>query len=297
MSLGADSIPTLQNMGKIIPIDLHCHSTNSDGAFKVKELLDMALKNGGKYLALTDHDTLSGIPEARIYAKEIGLNFIPGVEISVTWNHSLVHIIGLNINEKDQTLIDNLQHLQNGRITRGQKIAEKLAKLGIPDALNGAMKYCSDPKALSRTHFLRFLTENGYAKSNRAFDKYLAPGKPAYVAHEWASLENAVKWITASGGTAVIAHPCRYKFTRTKLLKLINDFKSYGGVGIEVVSSSHSLDDALHIAHIAKESNLFASIGSDFHNITNNFARAHVGVNYPLPPNCTPIYSKLGINI
>ena len=282
---------------KLVPVDLHCHSTYSDGAFNVKDLLDLAKSNGGKYIALTDHDTLSGITEARIYAKEIDLNFIAGVEVSVTWSSSLVHIIGLNVNENDASFVQNLQQLQNGRITRGEKIAAKLAKIGIPNAFDGAMKYCANPRALSRTHFLRFLTENGYAKANRAFDKYLAPGKPAFVAHEWASLENAVKWITGSGGIAVIAHPCRYKFTRTKLLKLITDFKSYGGIGIEVVSSSHSLGDALSMAHIAKECSLLASIGSDFHNTTNNYAGASVGINHPLPDNCTPIYAKLGITL
>jgi 3',5'-nucleoside bisphosphate phosphatase len=280
----------------LIPVDLHCHSTYSDGAFSVIDLLNMAKANGGKYIALTDHDTVAGIAAARTYAKEIGLNFIAGVEISVTWNSSLVHIIGLNINENDTTFVHNLQQLQNGRITRGEKIAAKLAKLGIPNAFAGAMQYCSNPKAISRTHFIRFLMANGYAQTTtKAFDKYLAPGKPAYVAHEWANLEDAVNWITNSGGVAVIAHPCRYKFTRTKLLKLITDFKNYGGLGIEVVSSSHSLDDALRMAHLAQECDLLASIGSDFHNTTNNFTRSCVGINHPLPDNCTPIYTKLGI--
>lgn len=283
---------------KSVPVDLHCHSTYSDGAFSVKDLLDLAKANGGKYIALTDHDTLSGITEARAYANELGLNFIAGVEISVTWSSSLVHIIGLNVNENDATFVQNLQQLQNGRISRGEKIAAKLAKLKIPNAFEGAMKYCSNPLAISRTHFIRFLSDNGYASSaSKAFDKYLAPGKPAYVAHEWASLENAVNWITSSGGIAVIAHPCRYKFTRTKLLKLITDFKNCGGSGIEVVSSSHSLDNALQMAQIARECDLLASIGSDFHNTTNNFACASVGINHPLPENCTPIYVKLGITL
>lgn len=283
-------------INKTVPVDLHCHSTNSDGAFCVRELLDLAKSNGGKYIALTDHDTVSGIAEAKKYAGEIGLTLIPGVEVSVTWNSSLVHIIGLNVNYEDPEFINNLQNLQNGRLIRGQKIAEKLAKIGIPNAFDGAMKYCSNPQALSRTHFVRFLVENNYATQGRAFDKYLGPGKSAYVSHEWATLENAVKWITNGGGIAVIAHPCRYKFTRTKLLRLISDFKEYGGMGIEVVSSSHSLDDALKMARIASECDLFASIGSDFHNITNNFAKAHVGINHPLPEGCTPIYSKLNIN-
>lgn len=284
-------------INKTVPVDLHCHSTNSDGAFCVRELLDMAKSNGGKYLALTDHDTVSGIAEAKQYAAEIGLKLIPGVEVSVTWNSSLVHIVGLNVNYQDPAFVKNLHDLQNGRLIRGQKIAEKLAKIGIPNALEGAMKYCSNPQALSRTHFVRFLVENNYATQGRAFDKYLAPGKPGYVSHEWATLENAVKWITSGGGVAVIAHPCRYKFTRTKLLRLINDFKAYGGIGIEVVSSSHSLEDALNMTRIARECDLYASIGSDFHNTTNNFAKAHVGINHPLPEGCTPIYSKLGIEL
>lgn len=283
---------------KFVPVDLHCHSIYSDGAFSVKDLLDLAKANGGKYIALTDHDTLSGIAEARVYANELGLNFIVGVEISVTWNSNLVHIIGLNVDENDTAFVRHLQDLQNGRINRGEKIAAKLAKLKIHGAFEGAMKYCSNPIALSRTHFIRFLSDNGYASTtSKAFDKYLAPGKPAYVAHEWASLENAINWITSSGGIAVIAHPCRYKFTRTKLLKLIADFKLYGGIGIEVVSSSHSLDDALSMAHIAKECGLLASIGSDFHNTTNNFSKAHVGINHPLPENCTPIYAEIGITL
>lgn len=278
-----------------IPVDLHCHSINSDGAHSVVAVLDMVKQNGGKYIALTDHDTVCGVAEARSYAKSLELNFIAGVEISVTWNKTLIHILGLGIDENNQELIKNLEQLRSLRLSRGQKIAEKLAKLGIPNALEGALKYCSNENALSRTHFARFLVDNGYAKANRVFDKYLANGKPAYVAQEWTSLENAISWIKNSGGYAVIAHPSRYRLTHTKLQNLINDFKTAGGIGIEVISSSHSETDAMSIAQLANKNDLLGSIGTDFHNI-DSYPRLRVGINYPLPSICKPIYQLLGIN-
>ncbi len=280
-----------------IPIDLHCHSNNSDGAHTVTEVLDMVKANGGKHIALTDHDTTEGIKEAREYATKIGLELIAGVEISVTWQKNiLIHIIGLNIDENNQELIENLAQLRSFRYLRGQEIAKQLAKIGIDGAFEGALKYCSTPEALSRTHFARFLVDNGYAKANRVFDKYLTTGKPGYVMQTWASLKDAVTWIKNSGGIAVIAHPCRYKLTRTKLLQLIDEFKQFGGEGIEVISSSHSQTDSISIAQIATETNLLASLGTDFHNILNNYPKVNVGMNYPLPQTCNPVYLKLGID-
>jgi 3',5'-nucleoside bisphosphate phosphatase len=284
-------------LNSLIPLDFHCHSTNSDGSYAVIDLLDKVLANGGKYIALTDHDTVDGIHEARQYAGQIGLNFIAGVEISVTWeNGNLVHILGLNIDENNQELIKNLNNLRSQRYIRGEKIASNLAKAGIPNALEGALKFCNNPNALSRTHFSLFLTEAGHAKPGKAFEKYLVPGKPGYVAYTWARLSDAVKWITDSGGIAAIAHPSRYKFTRTKLLRLIHDFKACGGRGIEVISSSHSKDDAYNIANIAKQEDLLASIGSDFHGDNQSYHKIRVGLNYPLPPlGCKPVYTEFGI--
>lgn len=281
----------------MLPVDFHCHSTYSDGSYTVREVLDMALANGGKYIALTDHDTVDGIKEARDYARNIGLTFFAGVEISVTWeSNNLIHIIGLNIDETNHDLVDNLNKLRSSRYLRGQKIADNLAKIGIAGALEGAMKYCSNIEALSRTHFSRFLVDSGYAKEGKAFEKYLAPGKAGYVAQVWASLEDAVKWITNSGGIAIIAHPCRYKFTQTKLLRLINDFKQYGGTGIEVISSSHSKEDASNISTLAYNCGLLCSLGSDFHTL-ETFRTIKVGINYPLPQKqCIPVYTKLGIS-
>lgn len=286
------------NKENLIPLDFHCHSTYSDGAFSVEKLLDRVKINGGKYIALTDHDTVDGISTAKLYAKKIGLNFIAGVEISVTWDkNNLVHIIGLNIDENNTTLVNELKNLQNKRFSRGNQIAANLAKVGIPNALDGAMKFCSNINALSRTHFSRYLVEAGFAKPGKAFAKFLAPNKPGYVPITWASLEDAVKWITNSGGIAIIAHPCRYEYTRTKLLKLINEFKSYGGLGIEVISSSHSKDDAYKIGLIAEQQDLLASIGSDFHNDNESYRTINVGINHKLPPyNCKAVYTAIGID-
>ncbi|MBP9743275.1 MAG: PHP domain-containing protein [Burkholderiales bacterium] len=284
------------NHGQLIPIDLHCHSMNSDGSLPVKELLNIAKSNGSKYLALTDHDTVDGVTEAKTYAKEIGLTLFGGVEISVTWENALVHILGLNINESNTNLLTNLAQLGNLRIERGHKIADKLAKIGIKNALEGAMQYCSGEKSLSRTHFNRFLVDHGYAKPGKAFEKYLAPGKAAYVPQQWANLESALEWIIQSGGIGVIAHPSRYKFTRTKLIRLIEQFKYFGGRGIEVISSAHSLSDVANIAKFAHDYDLLGSVGSDFHAIDTGYRKIKVGVNSPLPAICEPIFNSLGIN-
>lgn len=284
-----------QTHSDLITVDLHCHSTYSDGALSVHEVLNLAKLNGGQYLALTDHDTVDGIVEAKQYAQAISLHLIPGVEISVTWsNNILIHIIGLNIDETNPELLNGLNQLRGQRESRGRAIAEKLEKIGIKDAYAGAMQYCNNPMALSRTHFGRFLVDNGYAKAGKAFDKYLAQGKPGYVKQQWATLGDAVSWITHSGGIAVIAHPARYKLTRTKLLNLITEFKECGGRGIEVVSSSHSKEDAISIGKIAKDTGLLASMGSDFHNTTPGYAKLSVGINHQLPIICgEAIYNHL----
>lgn len=279
-----------------IPVDLHCHSNNSDGVFSVTDLLDMVKNNGGKYIALTDHDTVIGVAEARKHAKQIGLHLIGGVEISVTWrNNILIHIIGLNVDETNAALVNRLNELRKLRLARGEAIAAGLAKVHIPNALEGAMRYCDNPNSLSRTHFARFLVAEGYAKKGKVFDKYMVAGRPGYVNQTWATLEEAVSLIVGSGGVAVIAHPCRYKLTRMKLLELIADFKQYGGSGIEVISSSHSPDDVKRIAAIAACQGLLCSIGTDFHNVGENFQKINVGLNPPLPANCMPIFEKIGI--
>lgn len=280
----------------LIAVDLHSHSTYSDGSLSVRELLQTVKANGGKYQALTDHDTVDGIKEAREIAKELNLNLIAGVEISVTWTgNSLIHILGLGVDENNQTLVSELESLRKSRIERGKRIAHNLTKVGIHGAFEGAMSLCKNPDALSRTHFHDWLVANGYGKPGKVFEKYLAPGKVGYTAQTWASLENAVKWITDAGGIAVIAHPGRYKFTRTKLIRLIEEFKSYGGVGIEVISSSHSQQDVENISSLCVSQNLIASVGSDFHKF-ETYRTIRAGINRPLPNSLNTVFEHLNIH-
>lgn len=282
---------------RYIAVDLHCHSTYSDGSLSVRDVLELAKTNGVRYQALTDHDTVEGIREARHIAKELDFNLIAGVEISVTWqNNNLIHILGLGVNENDPTLVANLSNLRSSRIDRARRIGDNLAKVGIKGAFEGAMALCKNPEAISRTHFNHWLVAEGYARPGKAFEKFLAQGKPAYTSQTWASLEDALNWITSSGGIAVIAHPGRYKFTRTKLIKLIDEFKSYGGVGIELISSSHSLNDEENIAAICRQCNLLASLGSDFHQ-TESYHKILPGKNKAIPYGINTVFERLGIVI
>lgn len=273
----------------LLPVDLHCHSTHSDGDLSVEEVINLAKKNGGKYLALTDHDTINGIALAKEHASKVGLKLIAGVEISVTWNEKLIHILGLNVDENNQNLQTNLNNLRAKRLTRGERISKELAKAGISNALEGALKYCQSPESLSRTHFARFLVDQGYAKPGRAFDKYLVPGKPGYVDETWASLADAISWIKSSNGIAVIAHPCRYNLKPEGLNNLVQDFKKLGGVGMEVVSGSHSKEDESIALKIAKSHGLLASMGSDFHSQNDNYSHLKLGLTTQLPVDCKTV--------
>lgn len=285
-----------QNTQNKIPIDLHCHSDFSDGSYNVKDLLDLIVKHEGKHIALTDHDTVSGIESATTYAKSLNLNLIAGVEISVTWREHLIHIVGLNINYTNKLLNDELYKLRQARIERSKKIAERLESIGIKNSLAGAMNFCKNPENISRTHFMKFLIANNYASRNNAFDKYLAPGKIAYIKQQWATLEQSIYWIRQAGGVAVIAHPCRYKLNKNLLIELIKDFKQLGGMAIEVVTPNHSTNDANTIALIAKEYDLLASLGSDFHEYKPSQIITP-GKNYPLPKICKPVYQSEYLNL
>lgn len=278
-----------------IPVDLHCHSTYSDGSLTLPELFSAVQNNNGRYLALTDHDTVSGIHEAQELAPQYNIKLIAGVEISVSWRgNNLVHIVGLGVDANNEQLVENLNKLRGQRIERGRKIGEKLARIGIHGAFEGAMSYCKNPEALSRTHFNDWLVAKGHAKAGKAFDRYLAPGKVGYVAQKWASLEDAVKWIKDSGGIAIIAHPARYKFTRTKLGNLIQDFQACGGVGIEVISSSHSLQDEEHISSLCQHYGLLASVGSDFHK-AETYRTIRPGINKAPANGIANVFEPLGI--
>jgi len=269
--------------------DLHTHSTASDGTLTPAELVALAVTKGVDVLALTDHDTPEGLDAAQVAADAAGLILSPGVEVSVTWGGRSVHILGLWIDCHNRTLCEGLAELRAYRHRRAEEIGRRLAEVGIPGALEGAQLY-SGGCLIGRTHFARFLVQQGYASDERqVFKHYLVKGKPGHVAGEWAQLETAVAWIRGAGGQAVIAHPGRYRFTHTKLLRLIGEFRELGGVGIEVVSSSHTRDESLLFARYARDHGLLASVGSDFHGPQNPWVK--LGGAAQLPPFCTSIWA------
>ncbi|HGX93252.1 MAG TPA: PHP domain-containing protein [Candidatus Tenderia sp.] len=268
--------------------DLHSHSTASDGELTPTELVEYALECGVDVLALTDHDDTSGFQEAARAAQKGDIELIAGVEISTTWNKRLVHIVGLNIDPSAPALQAGLENLRGQRMERGARMAERLEKRGIPDALAGARQF-SNGNILSRTHFARYLVEAGYVKNvNDAFKRHLGDGKPAYVASDWAELDEVVGWINAAGGVAVIAHPARYKLSATRLRLLIEDFKACGGVGLEVVSGSQDKKDTRNMAEYARRYGLHASVGSDYHGPAQSWSG--MGKQPPLPEGCIPIW-------
>ncbi len=245
--------------------DLHSHSTASDGTLTPAELVQMAGRAGLEVLALTDHDTLDGIEEAAAAAVAAGIALVPGVEISVTWNRHLVHIVGLGVETGCETLRNGLRYLQKVRQERAEEIGRRLEKQGIEGAYAGA-RALSNGRLIGRGHFARFLLDEGYAADRRkVFQRYLGQGKPGYVAGEWAELEEAVSWIHAAGGQAIIAHPASYPLTNTKLNRLVGEFIEAGGDGLEVISGTHNREEISNMARLAQRFDLLASVGSDYH--------------------------------
>ena len=268
--------------------DLHSHSTASDGTLDPASLVKKARSAGVGVLALTDHDTLDGLAEATQAVSGLDLQLIRGVEISVTWQAMTIHVLGLNVAPRNPALSDGLQELQKIRDWRAGEISRKLANKGIPGALQGADRFRKG-KILSRTHFAHFLVDAGFAASvHDVFKRFLVKGKPGYVHNEWVSMERALGWIRQAGGLAVIAHPARYRLTRSKLNRLVGEFREAGGVGLEVVSGSHSRDETLHMAAVCREHRLFASSGSDYHGPEKPWVE--LGRLRRLPDGCTPIW-------
>jgi predicted metal-dependent phosphoesterase TrpH len=268
--------------------DLHSHSTVSDGTLTPTELVLRAHEKEVEVFALTDHDATEGLKEAALVADKVGLNFVPGIELSVTWSHQTIHIVGLGINPDDETLNQGLKVLREFRGRRGEEIALKLEKKGLENPLEGAKKFANG-EILSRTHFARYLVEQGKAKDIRqVFKRYLVKGKPGYVAGKWASLEEALSWIHGAGGIAVIAHPARYKFSATRLRQLIAEFKELGGLGFEAISGSHSPEEEQRMAQLANKFELYISKGSDFHSPENVYRE--LGYLPDIPPGSKPIW-------
>ena len=272
----------------MINYDLHSHSTASDGTLTPTELVRRASAAGVDVLALTDHDSTAGLQEARVEAQNLGLSLVNGCEISVTWSGSTLHILGLNLSPDCSQLQTGLEDIREYRHWRAEEIARKLDKAGIKGALEGASTLAKG-NLVSRTHFAHFLVNNGYAENVRSvFKKYLVKNKPGFVQGRWASLEDVMGWIKAANGQAVIAHPARYQLSRSKLVRLINEFIELGGVGIEVVSGSHSKDESFTMAKLAADHGLLASAGSDFHGPENPWIE--LGKLPDLPNGCKPIW-------
>ena len=269
-------------------IDLHTHSQASDGTLTPTQLVERAAERGVQMLALTDHDETAGLAEASAVATRHGIRFVPGLELSVTWSGGTVHIVGLNIDPENASLQAGLKGLRDFRQWRAEEIGRRLEKKGIGGAYEAA-RAKAQGSIISRTHFAHFLAEAGHAKSVRdVFKKFLIKGKPGHVPGQWAGLEEGLSWIRAAGGQAVIAHPARYRMSGTKLRKLIAEFKALGGEGIEVVSGSHSRDDALLMARYAGQFELAASCGSDYHGPENPWIE--LGALPELPEGCIPLW-------
>jgi predicted metal-dependent phosphoesterase TrpH len=276
----------------LLNADLHCHSVISDGTLTPEVLAQRAKANGVELWALTDHDELGGQDRAIAAAREAGLPYLTGTEISVTFAGITVHIVGLGMDHQHPALLAGLRATRGGREQRAREMSDDLARVGIKGVYEGALKYVGNPELISRSHFARYLVEIGVCKeTNEVFRKYITEGKPGYVPHRWAALGDAVGWITQSGGVAVIAHPGRYKLTPNEEFALFTEFKSHGGQGVEVMTGAHGQADYVKYAGFCQEFGLAASRGSDFHSPEES--HTDLGQLPDLPGSVTPVWALL----
>ncbi len=284
------------NLHATLNADLHCHSVVSDGTLTPEALAARAKAGGVQLWALTDHDEIAGQARAIEAARAVGLPYLTGTEISVSFAGRVVHIVGLGFDHLAPELIEGLRATRGGREARARDMAAGLAAVGIPGAFEGALKYVGNPELISRTHFARFLVDAGHCTDvPEVFRRFLTEGKPGFVPHKWASLRDAVGWITRAGGIAVIAHPGRYDFTPTEEYALITEFMGHGGRGIEVVTGSHTSAEFLKYADTALEFGLLASRGSDFH--CPEESRTDLGTLPALATRLAPVWAELADRI
>ena len=272
--------------------DLHSHSNVSDGTLEPEAVAARAAAGGVELWSLTDHDELGGQRRARDAALALGMHYLSGVEISVSFAGETVHIVGLGFDIDDAALNAGLAATRGGRRERARAIAAGLAQVGIAGAFDGALRYVGNPDLISRTHFARFLVESAVcADTHAVFKHYLTPGKPGYVPHQWARLSDALRWIHDAGGIAVVAHPGRYRFTPTEEYALLTDFVGHGGRAIEVMTGSHNDAERAKYAETALEFGLLASRGSDFHDPDES--HTPLGALPWLPGRLTPVWDAL----
>ncbi|WP_312757693.1 3',5'-nucleoside bisphosphate phosphatase [Pulveribacter sp.] len=283
-------------MTLLLNADLHCHSVVSDGTLTPEALAARAHGNGVQLWALTDHDEIGGQHRAMAAAHALGMDYLTGVEISVTFADTTVHIVGLGFDADDAQLAQGLSATRGGRGERAQEIARQLAQVGIRGAYEGALRYVGNPELISRTHFARHLVETGVCRdTSEVFRRFLTEGHPGYVPHRWATLGDALRWIREAGGVAVIAHPGRYRFTPTEEYALFSEFKQHGGQGVEVVTGSHMPSEYPVYDAMAQEFGLVASRGSDFH--SPDESHTDLGTLPDLPGQLTPVWELLAERI
>jgi predicted metal-dependent phosphoesterase TrpH len=270
-------------------IDLHTHTLASDGQLSPAELLRQAAAAGVNLLAITDHDTIAGVAELDTYTAP-ACTVIPGIELSTHWRKIGIHILGLNIDLQNTALLSGIAQQQAGRLQRAERIAEKLEKLGFSDLLDGANKLAGD-SVVGRPHFAQHLVNSGQVKSMKeAFRKFLGPGKPGDIRDVWAPMEEVIAWIHAAGGSAILAHPAKYRLTNLKMEELVKDFRADGGDAIEVISGKQDPTLTSRLGRLASRIGLQASAGSDFHRPGQ--AWAALGDVAPLPTGCRPIWES-----
>jgi hypothetical protein len=251
-------------------IDLHVHSNASDGTLTPSEVVALAVKNNISVIALTDHDTLGGLPEAEqaaIHHRETGksIRVIPGTEISVSYRNKDIHILGLFVDVNNEELTRSLEEARGKRDERNEKMTANLREIGI-DITVEKMRAKEGDAVLTRAHFAKFMVEEGYIKSMKdAFNKYLNNDSPYYVPREYLCPEEAIRLIHLAGGLAILAHPLLYKFTLDEVDKMIAYLTSIGIDGIEAIYSANTGFDEGRILHFANKYGLVITGGSDFH--------------------------------
>jgi predicted metal-dependent phosphoesterase TrpH len=271
-------------------IDFHTHSHASDGALPPRELIDQAIAAGVGMFAITDHDTVAGYCEALASPTPLpaGFRLISGIEMSCQWANNTIHVLGLDVDIDNDVLVAALVTLAAARRERAGIIADKLEKAGMPDALEGALSLAGESQ-VGRPHFAAWMVAQGHVENvNKAFDKYLGAGKIGDVKACWPQLDEVVQWIVRSGGTAILAHPLKYRFTRMKLKRLITAFVAAGGEALEVFSGRQQQDQTLDLCKLALEFHLQASAGSDFHRHFEYGPR--LGVDCERLPSITPLW-------
>jgi hypothetical protein len=271
--------------------DLHSHSYYSDGSLSPSKLIELAAQSGVTHLALTDHDTVDGLAEARQASEQYSdITLVNGVEFSCTWDNQLIHIVGLNIEPNHSSIRDGVDQNKRRRWSRAEAMFEDFAQNDI-DLREAVMTLVGERGVPTRPHFAQVLVDRGLAKDKKqAFKRFLVKGKPGYIPMHWATLQEVGDWITTAGGVAVLAHPNRYKYTRTKLSRLIKDMLEVGVTGMEVSTCSTDKQQSAMLGELATRFGLLASMGSDFHSPSQAWAR--LGSAEPLSKTLKPVWEQ-----